>query len=151
MMMGIILSCTTLAVALTAVMGIVGFTVGNIIMVAAIVVVGLTFSMFHYLIIDRNAGIIESFAISRQITRGNKCLMFLCVLVVCITCMAGYFLTGRAAAAAGPVGEVLAAVLLGLVGAVLLGPYAAIAWVVMYLRMSGQSTTADARTGPAMA
>ena len=105
---------------------------GYLLALVPMIILLLMFCMFQYLIIDRNAGIIESLSLSRQITAGNKLTMFGVLLV------------------SGLLGGLLVLFTCGL-GFVLVGPYLTVLWVVMYLCMSGQPTLAHMQSGPALA
>jgi len=90
-----------------------------------IVVISYMLMMFQYLIIDRNAGVVESLSVSKQITTGNKLTMFLiflvaglagCVVIVCTCILPGTFLVGA---------------------------YMPLLMTVMYLAMTGQMVGSD--------
>jgi hypothetical protein len=129
----ILFGCGVVAiVALGALPGLaVGFSVGGdegivigVIIAALIVVVpsaiySLTFSQFYYLIVDHNAGAIESFRLSREVTRGNR-LMILAIGLI-----------------AGIAGMFVVLFTCGL-GMLAVMPYMALLYPVMYLGMIGQ-------------
>ncbi|MBN2023057.1 MAG: hypothetical protein JW809_09715 [Pirellulales bacterium] len=92
---------------------------GGLVAGVFLVIYGLTFSQFFYFIIDRNAGIMESFEGSRQVTAGNRLTMFAIQLI------------------AGLAGFVLI-IITCLLGALAVGPYMALLVPVMYLSMTGQ-------------
>jgi uncharacterized membrane protein len=83
--------------------------------------VSLVFSQFTYLIVDRNAGPIDSLKMSADVTRGNRLTIFLIWLafgaasfgLILFTCGLGMFVVM-------PVGSLL--------------------WAIMYLAMTGQRT-----------
>ena len=90
----------------------------------ALAVVSFMFCQFQYLIVDRNAGVVESLSLSRQITSGNKLTLFGGFVLIALLA----FVTGLPTCGIG--------VLFGV------GPYAALLMAMFYLAMSGQ-TTAD--------
>jgi phage FluMu protein Com len=92
--------------------------------VVPLTVVGLMFSQFQNLLVDRNVDVLESFSLSRQITSGNKLILFGSFLLI------------------GLIGIGVALVTCGL--GVLFGvaPYMVLLMAMFYLAMSGQ-TTAD--------
>jgi phage FluMu protein Com len=90
-----------------------------------VAILSFMFMMFQYVIIDRNAGIMESLSVSMQITSGNKLTMFLiflvaglvaCVVVICTCILPGMFLVGA---------------------------YMPLLMAVMYLAMTGQMVGSD--------
>ena len=98
--------------------------VGSVVLaMVPVIVVFLTFSQFHYFIIDRTADALESLGLSRQITSGNKLTLFCSYLLVGLLGIAGTL-----------------ACCVGLLFGV--GPYVALLLAMFYLTMSGQ-TTAD--------
>ncbi|HUT93142.1 MAG TPA: DUF975 family protein [Thermoguttaceae bacterium] len=144
MLAGVVLVCASVVMVCFLLAGTLGFQQGEptlmlavmvggyLLVIVPVIVLSLMFCMFQYLIIDRNAGIIESLSLSRQITAGNKLTMFGVLLV------------------SGLLGGLLVLFTCGL-GFVLVGPYITVLWVVMYLCMSGQPTLAHVQTGPALA
>ncbi len=80
----------------------------------------LMFFPYWYLIIDRNAGAIESLELSRQLTAGNKLTVFALGLV----------LMGLAIAAVIPCG----------LGLLIYWPFLSLLGPVVYLSLSGQPT-----------
>ncbi len=85
------------------------------------VILGLMFSQWLYLIVDRRLDVVESLSVSRQVTSGNKLMLFLLALVLGIisvpaTCCTCY------------------------IGLIFLLPYIQTVWVVVYLTMTGQPT-----------
>lgn len=93
------------------------------------VILGLMFGQFMWLIVDRNAGAMESLGLSRQLTEGNKLNIFLLTLIVFGIQMVASIV---------PFGGLFTAPFIGLL------------FAVAYLRMSGQST-ADMLTSPTQA
>ena len=87
-------------------------------------VVFLMFSQFSCLIVDRNADAVQSLGLSRQITSGNKLILFVSYLLIGLLTIAAIPLTCG----------------IGLLFGV--GPYAMLLHAMFYLAMSGQ-TTAD--------
>lgn len=63
--------------------------IGGVIAVVPFFYVVLTYSQLFYLIVDRDAGVMDSFRLSQQITRGNKMTLFLVYLVLGIIAMSG--------------------------------------------------------------
>jgi len=111
------------------------------------------FSQFQCLIVDRNAGAVESLSLSRQITSGNKLTLFVALLLVGLLVIA----TGLppaialfAAVALSSSGHVLVGMFMILPAMLIfgvgflfgVGPFAALLHGIFYLAMSGQ-TTAD--------
>jgi hypothetical protein len=92
-----------------------GLFVGYVVVIVA----GIMFSQAIFLIIDRNAGVIESLQLSRQITTGNKLMLFLTWLV------------------AGIGAGVIHALTCGL-GMLVTMPFMWLLMPVIYLRISGQ-------------
>jgi hypothetical protein len=97
---------------------------GYILLIVPGIIVILMFWPFIYAIIDRNADVLESLDIARNLTNGNKLTVFLmgllvmlllvvCLIPILLTCGIGYF-------------AFIA--------------YIALLWVVAYLQMSGQPT-----------
>jgi uncharacterized membrane protein len=84
------------------------------------IVAGLRISQFYYLIIDRNAGALESISTSFQITRGRAGLIFVIGLIVTAVNIAG-----------------LLACFVGLIFTV---PYGVLTFAVTYLALTGQPT-----------
>ncbi len=73
---------------------------GGVVALALCVYVGLVFSQFYYLILDRNPGAVQALGLSRQITRGNRLTLFgiglLCMLINLgglLVCCVGVFVT----------------------------------------------------------
>jgi hypothetical protein len=97
---------------------------GAVLAVIPLMVVWLMFSQFHRLIVDRNADAVQSLDLSRQITRGNKLILFVSQLLI------------------GLVGGVIAVFTCGLGFLLGVGPFDALLGAMFYLAMSGQ-TTAD--------
>ena len=93
---------------------------GLLLLIVPGIILGLMFSQFLYLIVDRNMGIVESLEVSAQITRGNKVTIFLLWFV--------------------SLGLVLAGFLMCCVGLIFTGPLVNLMWVVAYLAMTGQPT-----------
>lgn len=100
---------------------------GGLIAVPIIVYVQLSLSQFYYLILDRDAGVFDSFKMSQELTRGNKLTLF----GIGLLCFA---LT------------VLAVLPCGL-GMLVAWPYFALMWSVIYLAITGQPTGGTARGG----
>lgn len=84
------------------------------------VILALMLSQFLCLIVDRDAGIIESMKLSAQITQGNKLTLFVLWIV--------------------SVGLILAGVLACCVGVFFTAPLVSLLWIVAYLAMTGQPT-----------
>jgi uncharacterized membrane protein len=84
-----------------------------------VIVAGIMFSQAIFLIIDRNAGVIESLQLSRQITAGNKLMLFLTWLVMSI------------------ISSVINSFTCGL-GSLATAPFMWLLAPVIYLRISGQ-------------
>ena len=97
--------------------------VGGLIAAFLATVLSLMFGLYLYAMVDRDAGVIESLTISRQITAGNRLVLFLiyilagliAMLGVCAFCLPVFFTLG----------------------------FSMLMLAVSYLSMSGQSTAAD--------
>ena len=96
----------------------VGVGTGVALAIVPCTIVSLMFSQFYYLILDRNAGITESLRVSKEITSGNKLMIFAIGLV------------------AGLAGGVLV-LLTCCIGILAVAPYMALLGAVMYLAMTG--------------
>jgi hypothetical protein len=83
-------------------------------------IVALTYSQFYYLIVDRDVGIFESFALSRQVTAGNRLSLLAVWGMVALINLLG--------------------ALACCVGLLFTVPLAALVNVVVYLAMTGQPT-----------
>lgn len=59
---------------------------GLILFIIPGIIFGLMFSQFQYMIIDRNAGVVESLSLSKQFTYGNKLMLFAILLVANLVC-----------------------------------------------------------------
>lgn len=103
--------------------------VGAIVAVVLIWYVGLVVSQFKYLVIDRNAGIIESLQTLRTLMEGNKLTLLLIQLVSGLIIVAATILT------------------CGL-GALVVAPYFAMMDAVIYLTITGQPTAEQVQPGP---
>jgi hypothetical protein len=97
---------------------------GQLLAIIPTVVIALMFSQSLYFVVDRNAGVMESLSLSRQVTSGNKLTLFLAVLLVVLLYIPIALLTCG----------------LGLLFG--LAPFAMLLHAMFYLAMSGQ-TTAD--------
>ncbi len=99
--------------------------IGTTLAVIAITYVWLVWGQCFYVLIDRNAGILESLSVSRQITAGNRLAIFLVYLLsgvfgivaVCAFCLPYFFAIG----------------------------FGFLMMAVCYLMMTGQPTGADAK------
>jgi hypothetical protein len=99
---------------------------GLILLIVPGIILMLMFMPFIFVIVDRNAGVMESLDIARQITTGNKSTLFLIGLLtlvlfipVVLTCFIGYLIWA---------------------------PFCALLWAVAYLQMSGQPTADQFRS-----
>lgn len=112
--------------------------------VIPMMVVGLMFSQFYYLIIDQNVGVMESFSLSKKLTAGNKLTLFLIWFVITVAYMGAIFLVITVTAfsvMAGGIPGILVAVAIGLVcfiGAIMILPYFTMLVTVIYLSITGQ-------------
>ncbi len=95
------------------------------------IIVGLMFSQYWLLIIDRNVGVIDSLSISADITSGNKLTLFAIGLVVAL-------------------GACLVTILTCFVGILAVIPYCALLVPVIYLAMTGQATADEFYDQPRM-
>lgn len=93
--------------------------VGFLLLIVPGVILSLMFSQYMFLMIERDAGILESLSLSRNITDGNKATLF-----------AIYVLGGLGAFA-------LTVVTCG-IGMLVAYPYLTLAYAVAYLKMTGQ-------------
>ncbi|MDZ4821335.1 MAG: DUF975 family protein [Planctomycetota bacterium] len=87
------------------------------------IIIALMLWPFIFIIVDRNAGAMESLTIARQITDGNKLTIFLLHIVFSALSLACILTLG--------------------LGYFVLIPYQMVAFAVAYLMMSGQRTAAD--------
>ncbi len=94
--------------------------VGLVVAVIAVVYLMLVISQYYYLILDRNADVIDSLKLSRQLMEGNK-LTLLAIGLLCSLIMLVAMI---------PCG-------LGLLAAI---PYFTLMWPVIYLTVTGQPT-----------
>jgi phage FluMu protein Com len=94
--------------------------VGGGIGIIAVWIVTLMLGQYQYLIIDRDAGIVESLQLSKQITQGNKLMLFVLFIVVGLINLGG--------------------MLALCVGMIFTMPYCVLCIAVAYLIMSGQQT-----------
>jgi hypothetical protein len=69
---------------------IIAAVVGGIIVIIPVAILGLMFSQFQYLIVDRQMGVLDSLAVSRQITGGNKLMLFATGLLLGVINLAGF-------------------------------------------------------------
>ena len=124
MVCGIILVGISLPVVIWMAIGrtealVLGF-LGSIPTVIVLVVLGVIFSQFFFLILDRNVGPIEALRLSAQITQGNRLTLFLLYLL-----SSGIQLLG---------------VLACCIGVFVTTPFIILLSAVAYLRMTGQPT-----------
>jgi hypothetical protein len=94
---------------------------GFLLLIVPGVLLALTFWPFYYLLVDRRAGVIESFSVARTITAGNWGTSFVLWLMTF-----GVMLVG------------CAALCVGLIAAM---PLVSVMWATAYLMMSGQIPT----------
>ena len=104
------------------------FYFGLFLLIVPGIIIGLMLSQFYFLIIDRNAGVIDSLGRSRELMVGNKLTLFLIYLV------------------SGVLG-VLLVICTCFVGILAVGPYLSLLPAVIYLRMTGQPIASAAATG----
>jgi hypothetical protein len=102
---------------------------GGLIAIVPIYCVALMTSQFSYLILDRNAGVIESLTMSRDLMVGNKLMLFAIWLV-----------TGVAGG--------LIVLLTCFLGILLVAPYCAMMTAVIYLLVTGQPMIDQATQTP---
>ncbi len=100
--------------------------IGAFVVTIGYVVVLLMLFQFYYLIIDRNMGIMEAFATSREIMAGNKATAFGILLVTIILGMLFVLFTCG-------------------IGAFAYMPYVGILYAILYLTATGQPTMSDYR------
>lgn len=101
--------------------------VGFLLLIVPGVILGLMFSQFWFLIVDRDMGVLEAFKTSRAITSGNKLMLFVLYLTIFPLSLAGLCTCG--------------------IGLIFIIPFIALLFTVSYLIMSGQRT-ADQITPP---
>lgn len=116
-----------LAVLLASILFTLIYVGGLLLLVVPGIIFALMFSQFFYLIIDRNVGIIESLELSKQITHGNKLMIFVLWLLAAGLSIAGF--------------------LMCCIGVVFTVPLASLMYAVAYLAMTGQPT-GESRYGP---
>ncbi len=92
---------------------------GLLLLIVPGIIIGLMLSQFYFLIIDRNAGVMDSLGRSRELMVGNKLTLFSIYMV------------------SGLLGILLIICTCG-VGALAVGPYLSLLPAVIYLRMTGQ-------------
>lgn len=97
------------------------------------IILALMFSQFGYLIVDRNAGAIESLSMSQSITSGNKLALAALWIILFV---ASAILTLIVAAST----MVLPPYLGGILASLIITPFWHMLWTVAYLAMSGQPT-----------
>jgi hypothetical protein len=131
--------------------------VTQLVALVPMIVLQLMFAFYQFLIVDRNAGILESLRYSVWLTSGNKRTMFVCFLAVGLVIVGlvgtGAVLMTLTAAVGGPLVAIAAVFLMATGGAVvflLTVPFGWLLWSVMYLAASGQPT-ADQVRAPVMA
>ena len=103
--------------------------VGILIAAVPTIVVSLMFSQYAFLIVDRNAEIIESLTLSKEITTGNKLTMLVLGILAVLIMFAGLFVC--------------------CVGMLVSAAYIMVLWSVAYLAMSGQPTALVKEMDPA--
>jgi phage FluMu protein Com len=116
-----VLPCALVGMAFDPVAALVGVIVGAVISVVPVVIYALTFFPYSFLIIDQNLGIMESFAVSRQITSGNRLIVLAIFLVMWL------------------VGSAVASATCNL-GIIVVTPFQMLLVVVIYLTMIGHPT-----------
>jgi len=84
------------------------------------IIFALMFSQFFYLIVDRNVGVIESLELSKQITYGNKLMIFVLWLLATALILLGFVMC--------------------CIGVVFTAPLVSLMYAVAYLAMTGQPT-----------
>ena len=94
------------------------FGLGLIIAMVAVIILALRLSQYYYLIIDRDAGIMESLRLSLEVTRGNAGNIFVIGFMTGLINLAGFLACG--------------------VGLIFTIPYTALLFPVMYLALTGQ-------------
>ena len=99
------------------------FMVGLILLIVPGIIVGLMFSQYYLLILDRDMGIIDSLTQSREIMRGNKLTLFVAVLS-----WMGLFILGLLACG---------------IGLLFVAPFVVLMYPVFYLGVTGQPTAVD--------
>jgi hypothetical protein len=99
--------------------------VGFVLLIVPGVILALMFWPYAYVIIDRNAGIMESFEIAQAITKGNR----LTTLAICVVCF---------------IASIPIVLLTCGLGALAVGPFWSLLTPIMFLASSGQPT-ADQR------
>ena len=108
------------------------YLVGLILCIVPGIIIGLMFSQYYYLILDRKVGVIDSLNISKDIMVGNKMTLFLIGLI-------------------GVVVTILVAVFTCLIGLLVAIPFFALLWPVTYLAITGQPTADRLMYRPPMA
>ena len=108
------------------------YIAGLILCIVPAIIIGLMFSQFYYLILDRKVGVIDSLSISKDIMVGNKMTLFLILLI-------------------GGVVGFLIVVFTCFLGLLVVGPFFALLWPVIYLAITGQPTADRLMYRPPMA
>ncbi len=101
---------------------------GLLLLIVPGIIFALMFSQFYYLILDRNVGVLESLSLSREVTYGNKLMIFLVALI--------------------QIALIFAGLMLCCIGVIATAPLASLMWAVAYLAMTGQRTADQLAGGP---
>ena len=106
------------------------FYIGLILCIVPGVILGLMFSQFYYLVLDRRMPVLDAFRQSKELMNGNKLTLFLIWLA-----MMGIFLVAMI-----PCG----------LGLLVAGPYFSLMFAVIYLTITGQPTAEQVSIRPTM-
>jgi uncharacterized membrane protein len=104
------------------------FYVGLLLCVVPGVILGLMFSQFYYLVLDRRVPVLDAFRQSKELMSGNKLTLFLIWLAM--------------------VGISLVAMIPCGLGILVAGPYFSLMYPVIYLMLTGQPTAGQLQARP---
>ncbi len=158
--LGIILACgapALISLAISQGAAILLAILGGFVYIILATCVTLMFSQFYFLILDRDAGAVESLATSKKLMEGNKLMLLvvevlllliaLAILAPCLICVVLAFVCVANQAVGAAVFLGFLAAILGF-SAVLVGlPYVVLLRPVIYLTITGQPTADQRRVG----
>ncbi len=94
--------------------------VGFVALIIPGIIFSLMFSQYYYLILDRNVGVMDSLSLSKEITTGNKLMLFVIGIISTLLMIVAILPCG--------------------LGLLIAGPYFTLMYPVIYLTMTGQPT-----------
>lgn len=106
------------------------FYVGLALCIVPGVILGLMFSQFYYLVLDRGVAVLDAFRQSKDLTNGNKVTLFLIQLAAMGICLVAMIPCG--------------------LGLLVAGPFFALMYPVIYLTITGQPTADQLQAGTTM-